>query len=169
MEYRKVRPSEADIIAQIHAKSWQIAYKGILTDAFLEHDIWENRRQVWQKRFAESAENEFICVAVEDDVVIGFVCVYGEANENWGSLIDNLHVLPEFKGRGIGKKLMQEASKWVMEQYSNTKIHLWVYEDNDAAREFYEKMGGEKVASELYEGADGTSANTFCYAWKNFN
>ncbi len=167
MEYRKVRPSEADIIADIHAKSWQIAYKGILTDAFLEHDIWDNRRQVWQKRFAEFTENEFICVAVEGDVVIGFVCVYGNADENWGSLIDNLHVLPEFKGHGIGKRLMQEAAKWVMSQYDNTKIHLWVYEDNHAARMFYEKMCGEKVASELYEGPDGTSANTFCYAWEN--
>ena len=169
MAYRKVRPDEADIIANIHAKSWQIAYKGILTDAFLEHNVFANRREVWQKRFAESAKNEFICAAVECDVVIGFVCVYGDANENWGSLIDNLHVLPEFQGRGIGQQLMQEAAKWVMERYGNTKIHLWVYEDNHAARAFYEKMGGENVASELYEGADGTSANTFCYAWKNFN
>ena len=167
MEYRKVRPSEADIIADIHAKSWQITYTGILTDAFLGHDIWDNRRQVWQKRFAEFTENECICVAVDNDTVIGFVCVYGNADENWGSLIDNLHILPEFKGRGIGKRLMQEAAKWVMERYANTKIHLWVYEDNHAARAFYEKMGGEKVASELYTGPDGTSANTFCYAWKN--
>ncbi len=167
MEYRKVRLNEADIIADIHAKSWQIAYKGILTDAFLAQEVFKNRLEVWQKRFTEFTENEFICVAVEADVVIGFVCVYGNADENWGSLIDNLHVLPEFKGHGIGKRLMQEAAKWVMERYSNTKIHLWVYEDNHAARVFYEKMGGENVASELYEGADGTSANTFCYAWEN--
>ena len=168
MEYRKVRPNEADIIADIHAKSWQIAYKGILTDAFLAHDVWANRRQVWQKRFADFTENECIYVAEEGDVVIGFVCIYGNADENLGSLIDNLHVLPEFKGHGIGKRLMHEAAEWVKAKYANTKIHLWVYENNDAARLFYEKMGGEKVASELYEGPDGTSANTFCYMWRDF-
>jgi ribosomal protein S18 acetylase RimI-like enzyme len=168
MIYRKAKRTEADTIAHIHAKSWQTAYKGILTDAYLENDIWENRRQVWQKRFAEAAKNEFICVAVERDVVVGFVCVYGEADDNWGALIDNLHVLPEIKGRGIGKRLMQEAAKWVTKKYSHSKIHLWVYEANDAARGFYEKMGGENVAAELYESADGTVANTFCYAWKDF-
>ena len=167
MRYRKAKPNEAATIAQIHAKSWQTAYKGILTDAFLEQGIWDNRLQVWQKRFAESAKNEFICVAVERDAVIGFVCVYGEADENWGALIDNLHVLPEFKGRGIGKRLMQEAAKWATKQYSDSKIHLWVYEDNHAARGFYEKMVGKNVASEYYESPDGTLANTFCYAWKS--
>jgi ribosomal protein S18 acetylase RimI-like enzyme len=165
MTYRKAKSNEAEAIAHLHAQSWQVAYRGILTDAFLDHEVVNNRLKIWQERFTHPAKNEFICVAIEKQALKGFVCVYGNDDAQWGALVDNLHVLPDFQGHGVGKKLMQEAAKWVAKKYPNSGLYLWVYEDNHAARHFYEKMGGKNVESQIYDNADGGSANIFRYAW----
>jgi ribosomal protein S18 acetylase RimI-like enzyme len=169
MTYRKAKPNEAEAIATLHAQSWQVAYKGILSDAFLRDEVLDNRLKVWKSRFDNPQKNEFICVAVEEKTIKGFVCVYGNHDEEWGSLIDNLHVLPTLKGRGIGKKLMQKAAKWASKNHPNAGLYLWVYEDNYAARRFYEKMGGENVEEHIHENPDGSSSNTLRYAWGNIN
>ena len=165
MIYRQAKSNEAEAIAALHAKSWQVAYKDILSDAFLNNEVEENRLKIWTDRFANPAENEFICVAVEDEVLKGFVCVYGNDDAEWGALIDNLHVLPESKGQGIGKQLMHEAAKWIADNYPTPHFYLWVYEDNLEARRFYEKMGGENVESATYENPGGGTSNTLRYAW----
>jgi ribosomal protein S18 acetylase RimI-like enzyme len=169
MTYRKVKNYELNQIAVLHAKSWQVAYKGILSDAFLEKEVLFDRLNVWMERFEKREKNRLIYVAVEKEVVKGFVCVYGNDDAEWGALIDNLHVLPELKGQGIGKRLLQEATKWVSEKYSNPNLYLWVYEDNHAARGFYEKMGGENVEMQLHENPDGGSSNILRYAWRGLN
>jgi ribosomal protein S18 acetylase RimI-like enzyme len=167
MTYRKAKPNEAEAIATLHAQSWQVAYKGILSDAFLKDEVLDNRLKVWQNRFDNPPNNVFICVAAEENDLKGFVCVYGNDDEQWGSLIDNLHVLPNLKGQGIGKKLMQKAATWASKNYPNAGLYLWVYEENHAARQFYERMGGENVESEFYENPDGSSSYIIRYAWRN--
>jgi ribosomal protein S18 acetylase RimI-like enzyme len=165
MIYRQAKPDEANIIAQLHATSWQTAYRGILSDDFLDNEVLNNRRAIWQKRFAEPQGNEYICVAIDQQNPKGFVCVYANDDEKWGALIDNLHVLPDSKGRGVGKRLMQEAGKWVAENYPQSGIYLWVYADNHDAILFYEKMGGQHVESALHDNPDGSISNTYRYVW----
>jgi ribosomal protein S18 acetylase RimI-like enzyme len=169
MTYRKAKPNEAEAIAILHAQSWQVAYKGILSDAFLRDEVLDNRLKLWQTRFYNPPNNVFICVAVDENDLKGFVCIYGNDDAQWGSLIDNLHVLPNLKGQGIGKTLMQKAVEWASKNYPNTGLYLWVYEDNVASLRFYEKMGGENVETQLYENADGSSSNIMRYAWQNLD
>ena len=169
MTYRKVKSSDLNQIAVLHAKSWQVAYKGILSDAFLEKEVISDRLNVWMERFEKREKNRLIYVAVEKEVVKGFICVYGNDDVKWGALIDNLHVLPALKGQGIGKRLLQDTVKWVSEKYSNPNFYLWVYEDNHAARGFYERMGGENVETQLYENPDGGASNVLRYAWRGSN
>ena len=165
MTYRTANPNEAEAIAKLHAQSWQVAYRGILTDTFLDDEVLDNRLKVWTERFQNPSINEFIVVAVDNETIQGFVCVYGNADDQWGALIDNLHVLPELKGQGIGKRLMGEAAKWVREHYPDSSLYLWVYEANHLARQFYDKMGGEIVEEALYDNPGGGRANTMRYAW----
>ena len=165
MIYRQAKSNEAKAIAALHAKSWQVAYKGILSDAFLNNEVEENRLKIWTERFANPVGNEFIYVAVEDNLMKGFVCVYGNDDAQWGALIDNLHVLPESKGQGIGKQLMHEAAKWIGDNYPNPHFYLWVYEDNYEARRFYEKMGGQNVERHLHDNPGGGASYALRYAW----
>ncbi len=77
MIFRQAKPTEARAIAQLHAQSWQVAYRGILTDAFLDNNVLDNRLKVWEERFMSPKDNEYICVAADNDALKGFVCVYG--------------------------------------------------------------------------------------------
>lgn len=165
MTYRNATLHEAETIADLHARSWQTAYQGILSDDFLEKEVIQNRRELWQKRFENPLENVFLYVAEENDELKGFVCVYANDDEQWGSLVDNLHVLPEVKGQGVGKQLIQKAASWVIDHYPDSKLYLWVYEKNHKAIGFYEKMGGKNVGSQVYENPGGGYSTALRYAW----
>ena len=49
--------------------------------------------------------------------------------------IDQLYVLPDFHGRGVGTALLQVARS------SHSRLQLWTFQRNNAARRFYEARG----------------------------
>jgi putative acetyltransferase len=59
--------------------------------------------------------------------------------------VDQLYVLPEYQGKGIGHTLLELA------QASSDELQLWTFQRNDAARRFYEKHGFAAV--EFTDGA----------------
>ena len=72
----------------------------------------------------------------------GFACAYLEADPEWGCLLDNLHVVPDLKGKGLGRQLMTAVAEQVWRSNPHGRLHLWAYEQNLAARRFYERLGG---------------------------
>ena len=50
MIYREAISADAASVAALHAKSWRVAYRGILRDEFLDGDVVQNRVEVWEKR-----------------------------------------------------------------------------------------------------------------------
>jgi GNAT superfamily N-acetyltransferase len=169
MVYRRAKSDEWEIIAKLHAVSWQSAYKDILSKKYLKYDVVNDRLAVWQARFNTPKDNEYICVAEEEGSILGFVCVYGNDNAQWGSLVDNLHVLPHLKGEGIGRQLMAEAAKWVIIHYPDNALYLWVYEKNVTARQFYEKLGGKNVESHVHDNPGGGTSNALRYTWADLS
>jgi len=165
MTYREANSSDATAIAALHTESWRHAYRGILRDDFLDGDIFQNRTAVWEQRLASPAANQFVLVAVENQRIEGFVCVYGGEDARWGSLIDNLHVAKEMKGQGIGTKLMEAAAAWVQKNCPEAGMYLWVYQANVAARRFYENLGATNAELILKENPGGGFANSFRYVW----
>ncbi len=57
MKIREATAAEAATIASLHAESWRAAYRGILTDKFLDNDVHRERLALWQERFAVAATN----------------------------------------------------------------------------------------------------------------
>ena len=80
-------------------------------------------------------------VAEEDNNITGFICVYGDDDVQYGSLIDNLHIKQSHKRSGIGTELMRKAGAWLQSHYPENGVYLWVMEENNPARVFYEKLG----------------------------
>jgi ribosomal protein S18 acetylase RimI-like enzyme len=84
--------------------------------------------------------------------MMAFACSFREADARWGSLVDNLHVLPRLRGRGVGEKLLQNMVAQLAARETDSGLHLWVFEANVAALRFYERLGGrvvEKKTSEI--------------------
>ena len=74
----------------------------------------------------------FVCEI--DDIIVGFSIVDFVENNVWA-----LFLLPEFEGKGIGKKFHQLM---LDEYFSKTKETIWLStEANSRAETFYKKQG----------------------------
>ena len=80
-------------IAKLHANSWKLHYRGILSDDFLDNKVETERMNVWQDRFSSPAPNQRVSIAKEEDGIVGFACLFLDDDPIFGSLIDNLHVV----------------------------------------------------------------------------
>ncbi len=163
MTFRLATEKDAKKIAELHAQSWQKTYRGSFSDEFLDNHVLENRKAVWQKRFEEN-ENQTTILAEESEELIGFVCIFPK-NEQFGALIDNLHVSENYHGQGIGKMLMQKASQWIESNSEVKKMHLYVLEKNANAIIFYEKLGAKINNAEFFTSPDGLQLKVFKMVW----
>lgn len=114
---------------------------------------------MWQQRFAASdaKQSMYVMFAEVGDKVVGFLCLFPEQHPGWGSFPDNLHVMPGFTGRGIGRQLLSEAGRYLMRRAPHCGVYLWVIEQNDGARRFYERAGASIVGSRANQMPDGQS------------
>jgi GNAT superfamily N-acetyltransferase len=166
---RPITYSDVAAIAAIHAASWRNAYRGILRDEFLDGDILANRVALWEQRLSPCPPEHFGFLAYIDDQPVGFTFAFGNCDARWGTMIDNLHVLPDLKSLGIGRSLLTAACIRALQIYPQAGLHLWVFEQNTAARRFYERIGGqviERVTTEVPGGGEGSE---WLYAWPSTN
>ena len=148
-----IRPAtavDAAAIAAIHVASWRDAYADILSADYLSGPIEADRLAVWSDRFRDASPSQLVDIACDPArQPFGFVCGFRDSDPQWGSLIDNLHVLPRARGRGVGEKLLRRAASQFAAQGSQLGLHLWVFEANVAALRFYQRHGGRVVERKL--------------------
>jgi GNAT superfamily N-acetyltransferase len=170
MTIRAAGLADADAIAQLHAHSWQTAYRGILSDEFLQGPLHENRRVLWHTRLtAPDRADQYVLVEEQGGAIRGFACAFLEADPEWGCLLDNLHVVPDLKGKGLGRLLMSAVAQRVLSANPYGRLHLWAYEQNLAARRFYEHLGGINTLRQAELALDGTEVNAVRYCWSELS
>ncbi len=165
--YRKATPADAQAIANLHALSWQRHYKGLVDAYYLEHLCLKERTEIWQNRFEEMPENRSIILAEEEEKLCGFVCTFLNKGDEHGAFLDNLHVLSEWQGKGIGKTLMHKTTQWILERAGNIPMYLWVLPDNQQAIYFYKKMGGVAQDTKMWELEGYCKAPVVRFVWEN--
>lgn len=90
------------------------------------------------------SKNGPVYYAVNDDKVVGWCDVFPEQNprqSHRGGL--GMGILPEFRGKGIGSKLLQKAIEHSA-TFGLEKIELNVYTSNVSAIGLYKKFGFEQ-------------------------
>jgi len=104
-------------------------------------------------------------VALDDGKVVGWCDITRHPREttcHCGSL--GMGLLPAYRGRGIGARLMDKALQSAKEK-GLYRVELEVFEDNTPARVLYEKMGfkleGRKIGAVKI---DDRYVNTFIMA-----
>jgi GNAT superfamily N-acetyltransferase len=83
------------------------------------------------RRLADEATTYL--VAEGEGRIVGFAGV----SPGW---LDQLYVLPELQGSGIGSALL-DAAVLHRRQAGDTELRLWTLEGNEAGRRFYETRG----------------------------
>jgi ribosomal protein S18 acetylase RimI-like enzyme len=165
--FRKAGPDDVEAVAQLHALSWRVSYRGILSDEFLDGPILDNRLAVWRGRLTGYAPDQLVLLAEEKGALRGFMCAFLDADPKWGTFLDNLHIEPAWQGRGLGRELMARAGAWVTARRPGMGLYLLVFEENHAARGFYDRLGGQIVKRFPHRAVDGTDLTIVRYWWEN--
>ncbi|WP_116950783.1 GNAT family N-acetyltransferase [Jiangella endophytica] len=149
--YDLAADGDAAAIAELHARSWQASYRGILPDAFLDGDVVAERTEKWTARFADRAGT--LTVVARDDAgrLAGFAHSVLDDDAAWGTLLDNLHVRPDLKGQGVGRRLVAETAARLGVVAPGRGLYLWVIEANEPARRFYAAAGGEEAGRDVWD------------------
>ncbi|HTY98152.1 MAG TPA: GNAT family N-acetyltransferase [Solirubrobacteraceae bacterium] len=171
--YRHARPSDAVEVAHLHADSWRAHYRGAYSDAFLDGDVVDDRVAFWTRRLGSEDPDRFTLLARSRDGLIGFAHTALAADPEWGALLENLHVARCAHRRGVGRRLMGRTAGVLLERSPSEGLHLWVLEQNRAARAFYEALGGSHVDSSATPAPGGDPARLAGtpmrrrYAWRD--
>jgi ribosomal protein S18 acetylase RimI-like enzyme len=141
LSVRDAQPADALAVAEVHVRSWQRGYRGLMPDDYLDGLRAEERaaRYVFGR---PRSDHPSTLVAVEDEAVRGFATI-GTAGEGSGSETGELlalYVDPCHWGRGIGRRLILEARERLVERGFDEAI-LWVLAGNARAERFYRADG----------------------------
>lgn len=165
---RGAKPGDARGVAQVHAATWKDRYQGLLESAYLGRLTEARLLPRWRSAIDELGRDrdEAIFVATLRDRVIGFVSTGAsrDAFSPWDAEITMIYILREYCGAGIGRALMKAAADHSIRR-GLFSVGLWVLRDNDGARSFYEKLGGE-LAGRKTDTVGGSAAPLVCYDWR---
>jgi GNAT superfamily N-acetyltransferase len=165
---REARRGDELAVAELHVRSWQEAYRGLMPDEFLDGLDPRDRakRYRFEGRFegGEGAPTTVLAVVGEEgdgedpsltnrevrsgsspspfERIAGFV-TYGPSRDH--DLPDHgevmaLYVHPDSYRGGVGRLLMAEARRRLVED-GHDEAFLWVLDGNHRARAFYEREG----------------------------
>lgn len=133
---RRAVPDDAARIAMVQIETWQFAYRGLLTDDFLDSLRLEPRTRWWD-RFLYGRST--VHVSEADEEVVGFCSVGPSDDAGWGEVFA-IYVHPDRWGQGHGRRLI-EAGEMSLREAGFGRALLWVLAANHRARSFYEGQG----------------------------
>lgn len=147
MLIRQASNHDADGIASVNVRAWQLAYRGIVPDKELDAMSAATRAIQWREILSKAESVTW--VAVENEEVLAFASVgpcrdrdlSPTTYELWA-----LYVAPDHWRRGIGKRLWSAMKANVIPPGTDL-VSLQVLAGNDKARRFYEKQGFETDGS----------------------
>ncbi|MFB7600394.1 N-acetyltransferase family protein [Streptomyces mirabilis] len=163
MRIRQAWPDDASAVAGVYVHSWRAAFAGLVPQHYLDAMDPVLEESEWKTRIAETRwPSSGVLVAETEAGIIGFTG-FGPCQETPAiAEIGTLYALPEVWGTGIGKQLML-ATLMTLGQAEYTQATLWVLEDNERARRFYEAAGWRADGTAVEDTTGGGSLNKLRY------
>jgi ribosomal protein S18 acetylase RimI-like enzyme len=140
LEIRPLNDADIDAVAEVHVRTWQAGYAGIVPAdylAALDPAVFAERRRAHARHPGAQT-----LVAELDGEVIGFVAFGPDRTEAERGELYAIYVHPDHWGAGAGRRLI-EAAKVRLTADGFADMRLWVLADNARARHFYERAGLE--------------------------
>src|SRR5262245_37374746 len=140
---REAVPADARSIAEIHVRAWQAAYRGQLTDDYLDGLSVQDRLEQHRRSLQEPPAEWRTWVAEDGGATTGFA-VTGPSQDadatDRTAEVYAIYLEPERVGTGAGRELFEHAVADLRERGFDVAT-LWVLESNERARHFYEDAG----------------------------
>lgn len=126
-----------------HVRSWQIGYRGLVSDEILDGLSVADRAATWQTVLQRSVEEAFTVVAERDGRVVGFCSMIAPSRDDDAGAetceAAAIYVEPELWRMGVGGALLVAALRELDGSWD--EVTLWVFADNARALAFYRRFG----------------------------
>jgi ribosomal protein S18 acetylase RimI-like enzyme len=138
-------PDDAADIAAIHVQSWQVAYRGLLPERFLDSLDPGRRARGWRQSIENQNPPAQAAIVIADETqILGFAHIRPTRDDDEEpdlvGEVTCIYLRPEAWGNGLGRRLMDDARS-LLRDAGNTVATLWVLEGNARAIHFYEANG----------------------------
>lgn len=161
---RDVTPDDAEALAHVLITAGESAFRGLVPDQCLTFTEAESAAN-WRRFLGGEGvpEADIFVVAVVDGEVVGYV--WGGPNDKdqvYGGELRQIQILPEYQGRGVGRKLVAYvAEKLASQKIYSMRVEVMCVNPN---RAFYERLGAKYVSEHPYDW-DGVIMPSCVYGW----
>jgi len=165
---RKAELKDAHILGHIQVTSWRSAFRNIVPGEYLDRMVSEENQAADWKEILADPEQVVFC-AETDGKTVGYAWAHREDDESieWDSELISMHLLPEYKRQGIGRRLFAAVAGQL--KYQGCKsVYLWVLQENHPSRRFYEALNGELTGKHQIE-LGGRQLIEVAYGWKDIS
>jgi ribosomal protein S18 acetylase RimI-like enzyme len=135
MIIRDAELRDARGIAEVHVRSWQAAYAGIVPDEDLAQLSVDEREQFWAQILSKGVRATF--VLVNRDLVVGWSGFGPARDEDCDPILVaelyGIYLLPEYWSMSYGKQLYRVTETRIRQSLVENLV-LWVFEKNTRAR-----------------------------------
>lgn len=143
---RSARPADAEALATVHVRAWQVGYRGMLPQDYLDGIDLAARVEQWRGWVADARfVGTRLVVAEVDGAVAGFAIHGPQRVPDGGTFrglgeLYSLNVDPDRWGAGVGTALMGHVHA-ALRAAGHAEAVLWVLPENERARRFYQHHG----------------------------
>lgn len=166
---RTATNNDINAIASVHLEGWQSTYKNIINQPYLDNLSYATYHTKWHDILSAPKPKTVYLVAVnKDNAVIGFIAA-GPTHTDLGydAEIYALYLLPSYQGQGIGKRLLLQSAQQ-LQHHGLQSLYVCVLENNPA-KNFYEKLGGQKLDLQEQVQFNEQVLTEIFYGWKNID
>ena len=144
-QIRRVKPGDESILARIQTESWKAAFKDIVEEELLRKSTDLDRAtDMYRKLLEQQIGNGYILEVKGAAHCIAWWDAVRDADLNGYAELICIHSLPGNWRRGYGSRMMETVLRDAAAA-GFRNIVLWVFEENERARRFYEAHGFVKT------------------------
>ena len=157
-------PGDAVDLAEVHVRAWRETYPGHLPAAYLAKMSVPAHARRWRHQLVRAGPGDVVLAAEGPGGLVGYAAGAMTSQEESEAEIFTLYLLRSHQKIGLGRRLM-EASARALGAQGAKSLHIWVLSSNEAARRFYDHLGGVEAAQRPVRGWGGDLMET-AYHWR---
>lgn len=164
---RRAQPGDELKLAQVHIKSWQETYEGLVPQNYLDQlpSELDERVSNWKKTLINP--KRWTWVAESNEGIVGFILFGLPRDPNKDNFIElgAIYLLALEKGKGTGFALLSAGFN-LMRENGYKSAYCWVLENNPTIK-FYEKTGATFTGETKYDEIGGAKLKELAYQWQS--
>lgn len=124
-------------------------------NSFDSEKIELNAHKSWFTKKINDENSVFFIIRTTNNIFVGYVRFDRKCDDEFvKSYIITIHLCQEFRGKGLGAKLITDTSDIVIEQYFAKTIYAHVKKENEASLKSFVRAGYVLIGFEVIKGFD---------------